>query len=87
MSAVDVSAEGFVVDATLLADAFNLPASKIRAQMNDGGITSLSEKGEGEDAGRWRLTFYCGARALRLTVDEKGTILGKATFPVQNRGA
>ncbi|MEZ5748319.1 DUF6522 family protein [Celeribacter baekdonensis] len=50
-------------------------------------MTSLSEAGEGEDAGRWRLTFCHQGRALRLIVDARGEVLGRTTFPIGSRNA
>lgn len=83
MGAVELSAEGVVVDAALLAQAFKLEEGEIKARMRDGRITSLCERGEGADAGRSRVTFYHAGRALRLTLDAQGAILGKATFPAR----
>lgn len=82
MSDVARDGEGFVVDATVLAAAFGRPAPEIRAAMQDGRITSRCEAGSGEDAGRWRLTFYHEGRAFRLTVTAEGAILKRATFDV-----
>lgn len=39
----------------------------------------------GADEGRWRLTFYCEGRALRLNVDAGGRILSRARFDVPRR--
>ena len=44
---------------------------------------SKDQTGVEEDAGRWRLTFFHGGRALRLIVDAEGTILSRATFPAR----
>jgi hypothetical protein len=38
-------------------------------------ITSICERGENEDAGRYRLTFFYAQRRLRLVLDEAGTIV------------
>ncbi|WP_417586116.1 DUF6522 family protein [Pararhodobacter oceanensis] len=83
MGAVEVTETGVVVDAALLARAFKLEEAAIKARMRDGRITSVSERGEGADAGRSRVTFYHAGRALRLTLDAQGEILGKATFPAR----
>ncbi|MBU3030594.1 DUF6522 family protein [Paracoccus marinaquae] len=87
MSDVELTAEGFVVDAGLLAAAFGLQSSVVQDMMRNGRITSRSERGQGEDEGRWRLTFYYEARALRLTLDADGTVLSKASFPVSGNEA
>ncbi|AVO39502.1 DUF6522 family protein [Pukyongiella litopenaei] len=85
MNAVEKQDDGFVVDAGIVAEAFGIPASKVRTLMREGAITTISETGQGEDEGRWRLTFRYGARALRLTVDETGAILARSTYPVAPR--
>ncbi|RKF15348.1 hypothetical protein D6850_11055 [Roseovarius spongiae] len=81
MGNVSFSTDGFVVDAEIVGDAFDLPPANVPARLRAGEITSRCETGVDEDAGRWRLTFYCGGRALRLVVDQSGTILSRATFP------
>ena len=81
MSNVTFTADGFVVDAEIVGAAFGLPPAEVPAKLRAGDITSRCETGVDEDAGRWRLTFYSGGRALRLVVDESGTILSRATFP------
>ena len=45
--AVERTADGFVVDASLLAEAFRLPEAEVRARMQDGRITSRCEAGGG----------------------------------------
>ncbi len=72
--------QGFVVDATLLGSAFGIDAAEVPGLMRDNAITSRSETGIDEDAGLHRLTFYFQGRALRLTVDDTGQILKRATF-------
>lgn len=81
MSGVSFTANGFVVDAVIVGGAFNLPPADVLDKLPAGEITSRCEAGIDEDAGRWRLTFYFGGRALRLVVDEEGTILSRSTFP------
>jgi hypothetical protein len=85
MSLVERTEAGFVVDADLLAAAFRLPAASVRALMQTGRITSRCEAGVGDDAGRWRLSFYHGDRVCRLTVDAEGALLARATFPAPAR--
>lgn len=87
MSGVEWNGEEFIVDVQLLSTAFDLPAGEVRTRMRDGHITSLCEAGQGEDEGRWRLTFRHEDRAFRLTVDRQGAILGKSTFPVVARNS
>ena len=85
MTQVEVTQDGFVVDATVIAAAFKLPPEKIQPLMRSGDITSKSETGVGADAGRARLTFIHGDRAVRLVVDQTGAILKKTRFPIRSR--
>ncbi|ABG31317.1 hypothetical protein CEP88_18290 [Roseobacter denitrificans] len=85
MKQVEINESGFVVDATLLAEAFALEPGDVQGLMRKGEITSLSETGVGEDAGRARLTFHYGDRALRLVVDQTGAILKRTSFTAKSR--
>ncbi len=85
MTSAERTAGDFVIDAAVLADAYGLSQEEIKARMRDGTITSRCEKGEDEDAGRWRLTFHHEGRALRLTVDAGGRILSRARFDAPRR--
>jgi hypothetical protein len=76
----------FVIPADLIADAFGLDPAAVPGMMRDGRITSRSERGIDADAGRWRLTLYCGDRAFRLTVDDTGLILSRSRFAAARRG-
>lgn len=84
MSTIGRDGETFVVDAALLSDAFGLDEEQVRQGMREGTITSRSERGEDEDAGRWRLTFHHADRACRLIVDDAGTVLKRTTFPIRS---
>lgn len=70
----------FTVNAALIGSAFGLDPASVPAMMREGRITSRCETGQGSDAGRHRLHFYFGARTLRLTVADDGTILRRALF-------
>lgn len=80
MGVVSITAQGFEVDADLVAAAFGLGPAELREKMRTGEVTSLCEKGQDADAGRFRLTFRHAGRALRLIVDDEGHILTRATF-------
>ena len=82
MSEVRVTGSGFEVDAGLIASSFGLDPAGVPGLMREGAITSRCETGVDEDEGRWRLTFFHGSRALRLTVDRTGAVLLRATFDV-----
>ncbi|ETW10637.1 hypothetical protein ATO8_21191 [Roseivivax marinus] len=83
MSKVTFSTDGFVVDAEIVGAAFDIPPADVPAKLRSGKITSRCETGVDDDAGRWRLTFYSGGRALRLVVDETGAILSRSKFPTK----
>lgn len=74
---------GFVIPAGMLADAFGLSEDEVRTSMREARITSSTEIGVDEDAGRWRLTFYYRDRACRFTVDGDGRVLNRAAFPIR----
>ena len=82
MTDVEWDGDQFIVDAQMLAKAFELSVEETRTRMQGGQIASLCEAGEGEDADRWRLTFRHQGRALRVIVDTHGAILSTSTFPV-----
>ncbi len=85
MKPIEANAEGFVVDAELLAEAFTLRASDIQNLMRSGEITSRSETGAGADAGQNRLTFHYRDKAVRFVVDPTGAILTQSRFPITKR--
>jgi hypothetical protein len=77
----------FVIAAGDLAQALGLSEAAVRAGLRDGTITSRTEMGMEGDAGRWRLTFFHGGRALRFTVDAEGVVQRQTRFPVRARPA
>ena len=85
MSEVSKTGNGFVVEAAAIARAFRITEEQVREEMRNGRISSRSERGAGEDEGRWRMTFYRGDRAFRLVVDEEGEVLSQGSFPVTPR--
>ncbi len=87
MTQIEVKQDGFVVDAAVIAAAFKLEAKDIHPLMRNGEITSKSETGVGEDAGRARLTFHYRDRAVRFVVDQTGAILKQSSFPVRSRAS
>lgn len=65
----------FDVDAEVIARGLGLESERIPAMMRNGEISSRSERGEGKDAGRYRLTFFHGNNRFYLIIDETGRIL------------
>ena len=78
----DITRNGddFTVDAKIIAEGLDLPEHAIARAMSSGAITTRFERGEGEDAGRFRLNFFHRGKTLRLTVDEGGNIISRARF-------
>lgn len=75
MAKIEIADGSFDVDAGTIANGLDLDPSIIPALMKAGEITSACERGEGTDGGRYRLTFFHGARRFQITVDAAGTIL------------
>lgn len=73
------------VSAILIARELGLPAADIVGLIKSGALTSLCEQGAAEDAGRYRLTFFVGARRLRFVVDRSGGILEQEVDVVRRR--
>lgn len=61
-----------VLDAAALAGLFGITPAFLRSEMAAGRITSLVERGEGADAGRWRLTLRWRAQVRCLQVGPDG---------------
>lgn len=64
----------FLLPAELLATRFGWPAETLRDLMRRGLVASRVERGEDEDAGRWRLSVRCGNRRWRAVVEADGTV-------------
>lgn len=84
MATVRVDENGFDVDAELIAECFHLDAARIPTLMRDGKIVARCERGEGEDAGRYRLTFLHRDQRLCLIVDEQGRVIETLTSGVES---
>jgi hypothetical protein len=66
------------VDAAIIGKGLGIEPAQVHALMRQGAITSLCERGTGEDAGRYRLTFFHRGRRLRLVVDETGRLIQRS---------
>lgn len=64
----------FVIDAAFVAAKFDLDVDQARTMMRRGLFRSLVEKGEGTDAGQWRLSLRCGNRVWQAVLSADGTI-------------
>ena len=63
----------FTVSASIVAEALHLPEPKLREEMAAGNVVSTVERGEGEDAGRYRLTFRYRSRYFCILIEPDGT--------------
>ena len=64
------------IDGALVADQLGLAVDEFRQLMADGKIRVLCERGTGDDAGRFRASFYHGTVRARLVLDAGGKLLG-----------
>jgi Family of unknown function (DUF6522) len=85
MTPIEFEEGALRVDATIIAEGLGIEPSVVQAGMRDGNITSLCERGVGEDAGRYRLTFFYESRRYRLVVDEEGKAIQRSTVDFGNR--
>ncbi len=72
---VTLTPQGATVDAHDLGPLLGLAPKEVPAKMRSGEITSQSEEGADEDAGRIRLTFWYADRRVRLVCDTEGVVL------------
>lgn len=78
MSTIEFENGEFSVDAGLIAEGLGLEPSQVQSLMRERKITTLCERGEDADAGRFRLTFFHDQRRLRLVVDGAGKVLERS---------
>ncbi len=64
----------FQVPTDMLAERFGWTAQTFHNMIGRGLVASRVERGEGEDAGRWRLTVRCGNRRWQAIVEQDGTV-------------
>ena len=64
----------FTLDAEIVARGFGWSARELHEHMRRGLVTSLVERGEGDDEDGWRLSFRCGNRRWRAIVSADGAI-------------
>lgn len=86
MTTITFEGDTINVDPAILAAGLRLDPETLRDMMRSDLVTSVCEKGEGEDMGRFRLTFYSPSRRFRLIVDAAGVIVQSSTVD-HRRGA
>lgn len=75
MSQISFNDQMIEIDATLIAKGLGMHPDVLRQAMREGRVTRTVEKGEGEDAGRFRVTFYSLNCRLRLLFNDEGILL------------
>lgn len=75
------------VDAVDLGPLLGIPPADVPAKMRAGEITSQSETGIDDDAGRIRLTFWHDGQRVRLVCDLEGNVLTTSRAPAIRSGA
>jgi hypothetical protein len=70
-SAITYSEAGFTVDAKLVAGKLGLSPDAFWREMRRGIVYGIVERGEGDDAGRTRLTFRYRARSWSVTLEDR----------------
>ena len=72
---VELTEDGAVVDAHDLGPLLGLHPAAVPEKMRNGEITSRSESGQDEDAGRHRLTFWYRGTRVRIICDAAGNVM------------
>ncbi|PVA06633.1 DUF6522 family protein [Thalassorhabdomicrobium marinisediminis] len=82
---IDMTRGQPVVDAADLGPLLGVAPADVPTLMRAGEITSRFETGEGEDAGRMRLTFFYNGKRVRLTCTTQGEVLSTIKTPAPPR--
>jgi len=72
---IDMSGDQPTIGARDLGQLLEVPPDEVQNLMRAGEVTSRFEIGEGEDAGKVRLTFFHRGRRVRLTCSKDGNVL------------
>lgn len=66
---------GVEIDGALVAHGLGLATDAFRQLMEDRKVSVLCERGVGEDAGRYRATFYFQDRRFRAVIESSGRVV------------
>ena len=83
MKAVEVTEDGAIVCAEELARYLDVAPAAVHGLLRSGALTSFYERGEGADAGRFRLTFKYRGASVRFTCAADGTVLNRFCVPAR----
>ena len=73
------------VPAELIAEGLGVSLSEVQKLMRAARITGRCESGIEDDAGRYRLTFFCGGRRFRLIIDGEGRVIRRTAVDFGDR--
>lgn len=62
----------------LVARTLEISVDDAIAAMRNGELTGVTEKGEGEDAGTWRLSFFHQGRRARIVIGPDGAVVRRS---------
>ena len=79
MSRVEIEECSVNIDASIIAEGFEIEPALVQPLMREGRLTSVCEHGRDQDAGRYRLTFFLDKQRFRLMTDAAGNILERST--------
>ena len=85
MATIEFEEGAIQIDATIIGEGLGIHPSQVQTQMRQSKITSLCERGVGEDSGRYRLTFFSENRRFRLLVDQEGNVVQRSTIDFGDR--
>ncbi|MHA6688797.1 DUF6522 family protein, partial [Mesorhizobium sp. A556] len=68
------------VDAAVIGKGLGIDASAVQDLVRNGKITSRHERGEGEDTGRARLTFFMDNRRFHIIVNDDGQTIRRSSI-------
>ena len=85
MAVIAFEDDAFLVPAVVIGHGLDLDPPTVQSLMSSGELTSLCEKGEEEDIGRYRLTFVYKNRRFQLVIDSTGKILQRSVIDFGDR--
>ena len=86
MDPINFTDQTITIEADLVAKGLHVDPEALRMALRDGTVTRTVEKGEGDDAGRYRVTFFAPERRLRLLFTAEGQILQSSSVAYRRRG-
>lgn len=82
---VEFDDDGPVVTAKLIGTLLNIPEDQVSGHIQNGGITTLLEKGVGDHDGGFRLSFFHKNRRAQIEVDHRGQVSNRTVIDFGDR--